>query len=398
MTVLKIKITVADKKPVSDSVVIMFVIFCLAWVLSLQLIHGADIDESVAGAASSTQRNIIMILLDDLGRSDIGLFGAEWDTPNIDAFIQDSITLSHHYVGYVCSTSRSQFLTGRYSFHMGYGEFNVFDNEKMGAVPQGSPTIAEYLKYFSNYQTYSIGKWHLGSPTYSNIASSRGFDYFFGYNGGMEDYRGKSRSCSLGTFTDFWENDEPYIDEYGEDSDAFEEYSTDLYMTKLLSLIDENHVNVDDNDNKPFFAYLGFQAIHKPFSQDTKYYDRCKERYDDLMKGFSNRIGVCEAILGVDHQLGKFIEYFQSSKKAQKVWDNTVIILTSDNGGSLDSASCNYPLRGGKNTFYEGNEKVVAIGMHIWDPCTHNACGFIVFLFFFRFLCVSLLFFLCCMG
>ena len=71
----------------------------------------------------------------------------------------------------MCSASRSQFLTGRYSYHMGYGELNVFDIEKIGAVPQGSPTIAEYLKYFADYKTYGIGKWHLGTPTYSSLAS-----------------------------------------------------------------------------------------------------------------------------------------------------------------------------------------------------------------------------------
>ena len=76
-------------------------------------------------------------------------------------------------------------------------------------------------------------------------------------------------------------------------------------------------------------------------------------------------IDTCEAMLGIDTQFGKLIEFFQSSEELKNVWDNTLIIFTSDNGGSLDAGSCNYPLRGGKNTFFEGNQRVHTFGMYI---------------------------------
>ena len=125
-------------------------------------------------------RNIIFIMLDDLGRADIGSMGAEWETPHLDKFLSESVILDNHYIGYVCSASRSQFLTGRYSYHSGYGTLDVFDLQKIGHVPLQTPFITEYLKYYTSYKTYGIGKWQLGSPTYNNMAINRGFDKFWG--------------------------------------------------------------------------------------------------------------------------------------------------------------------------------------------------------------------------
>ena len=125
-------------------------------------------------------RNIIFIMLDDLGRADIGSMGAEWETPNLDKFLSESVILDNHYIGYVCSASRSQFLTGRYSYHSGYGTLDVFDLEKIGHVPLQTPFLTEYLKHYTSYRTYGVGKWQLGSPTYNNMAINRGFDKFWG--------------------------------------------------------------------------------------------------------------------------------------------------------------------------------------------------------------------------
>ena len=106
---------------------------------------GSDDNDDV-----ETPANIIFMIMDDMGRADIGKFGSEWDTPNLDSFLENSLTLDNHYIGYVCSASRSQFLTGRYSYHSGYGTLDVFDIEKIGHIPLQTPTIAEYLKEYTS--------------------------------------------------------------------------------------------------------------------------------------------------------------------------------------------------------------------------------------------------------
>ena len=371
-----------------------------------------NLDEEYHGK----QSNVILLMFDDLGRSDISAFGAEWDTPNIDLFLQESVILSHHYIGYVCSASRSQFLTGRYSYHNGYGTLNVFDIEKLGAVPLSTPTIAEYLQQVGDYNTYAIGKWQLGNPTYSNMAHSRGFDHFWGFNGGMEDYRAKVKSMpDIGNLQfpdpdqemgeEPQESDETQIDDEADENDSDNEsggeeqqeitfrdffhnlestgswdgdYSTDQYIDKAIEIIgyesDQYYKATKLNSkrrssssisSKPFFMYVGFQAIHFPFSEDTPYYQDCKEYAMASIDTNDNeeRMGVCESILGVDFQLGRLFDFFQTDAKTKALWDNTLVILTSDNGGDIDEGSCNYPLRGGKNTFFEGGQRVLAAGM-----------------------------------
>jgi len=309
--------------------------------------------------------NILMIMLDDLGRTDVSAFGSEWPTPNIDSFMEDSISLSHHYIGYVCSTSRSQFLTGRHSFHNGYGTLDVFDRAKLGGIPQGTPTVADYLKTYGGYKTYAVGKWQLGYSFNEQTPNYRGFDYFWGFYGGLEEYFDKTAQIRPADgdphkirkdkteYYDFWENMEP-------DYTAAGTYSTYQYLTKLTDIIDShNKADEDDYVNEdPFFVYLALQAPHMPFpDEDTEFGTMCDTIYDKYYSDIEDRDGVCEGMLGLDYFMGSLMDYF-SSDKLKDMWENTVIIFTTDNGGALSHGSCNYPLRGGKNTYFDGNTRV----------------------------------------
>ena len=290
--------------------------------------------------------NIIMIMMDDMGQSDIGLYGAEWETPNIDAFIKDSITLSHHYVGYVCSASRSQFLTGRYSFHSGFAKQYPFDRGELGGMPLAVPTIANYLKKYANYDTYAIGKWQLGTAIEEQLPNSRGFDMFYGFLGGFEDYYSKSTPIWSNDddpmyikkddteYLDFWLNKEPI------DSTS-NIYSTTLYANKMIEILGARM------SQEPFFMYAGLQASHIPFSYESEFYTKCKDSYLSAIYGkneIKTRDGVCEAMLGVDDAMGKLITFLKSDEMVN-VWDDTIIIFTTDNGGSISEGGCNYPLR-----------------------------------------------------
>ena len=327
-------------------------LYCLVTMLSF---FGSCCESSNTNDAGEKPANVIMIMVDDFGRTDIGSYGSEWPTPNIDSFASSSITLSRHYVGYVCSASRSQFLTGRYSFHNGYGTLNVFDVNRLGAIPQNTPTLMEYLSKEGNYKTYGIGKWQLGSITDTHLPFNRGFDTFVGFNGGLEGYFDKTASGYL----DFWQDLELT-------SDYSDAYSTDQYFDETIKTL-ERHRNMDNSENIPFFMYVGLQATHTPFpthvdSEITKYYEFCLEKYGTEIEDFDDRVNVCEGILGIDAGMGQLMEYFDKIRKSggsTSLWDNTIIILTSDNGGAINSGSCNYPLRGGKNTFWEGGQRIL---------------------------------------
>ena len=106
--------------------------------------------------------NILFIMLDGLGWGDLSIDGGQFPTKNMDELMKNSVRLNRHYVGLLCSPSRTQFLTGRYAMHLGNGIFLPWDDAEIGGVPIGQPTIAQWLSKFGDYTTYGVGKWHLG--------------------------------------------------------------------------------------------------------------------------------------------------------------------------------------------------------------------------------------------
>jgi arylsulfatase A-like enzyme len=170
---------------------------------------------------NSNSPNILVVTLDDVGYSDIGALGAEWSTTNLDRFLSNSVEFTHHYSGYTDSASRSQLLTGVHSYHTGYGELgSSFGTSTIGAIPIGTPTLAEYIKEFSTnkYNTYYIGTWDLGHSLDAHTPNSRGFDYFYGMLTNENDVITKKSSVNINeidpsyitkhhkSFIDFWEN------------------------------------------------------------------------------------------------------------------------------------------------------------------------------------------------
>lgn len=118
--------------------------------------------------------NIVFVTLDDVGFNDIGSLGAEWDTPNFDNFLKESVSMTHHYSGYSDSASRSQILTGLHSWHTGYGrQASSFTTNTIAGLPLSVPTMAEYLKQEGNYDTFYIGAWGLGHTIAEHTPNAR---------------------------------------------------------------------------------------------------------------------------------------------------------------------------------------------------------------------------------
>ena len=172
-----------------------------------------------------TRPNIILIVADDLGYSDLGCYGGEIKTPALDKMAQKGIRLTHMYNAGMCVISRSSLLTGQWWPKTEYGI-------------QKDPNIAQKLKA-SGYRTGLIGKWHLkGEP------NDKGFDYFFGFLGGYSSYFKGSQDYRL--------NKAPFND-FGDDF-----YSTDAFSDHAIRFIKK------DTKDQPFFLYLSYQAPHNP--------------------------------------------------------------------------------------------------------------------------------------
>ena len=145
----------------------------------------------IVSVASSVKRpHILLIVADDLGWNDVGFHSAnestQVPTPNLDTLAKDGVTLNNYYVQPVCSPTRSCLMTGRHVIHTG-----IYDPDcgpgNTNAVPTNFTMLPKHLKLF-NYSTVAIGKWHLGMFSPSVVPTGRGFDRYFGYYSGAEDY------------------------------------------------------------------------------------------------------------------------------------------------------------------------------------------------------------------
>jgi len=192
--------------------------------------------------------NVIVILADDLGYSDLGCFGSEINTPNIDRIAQEGITFTQFYNAARCNPTRAALLTGRYPHQTDVGFSDVGIPGYRGRLNLESVTIAEILQR-SGYRTLMSGKWHLGHEP-EQWPVKRGFDRFFGLIGGAGS---------------FWEvlPDEQYQlaldDQIWNPAPEDDFYFTEAITDHALEFIDEAV-----RENNPFFLYLSYTAPHWP--------------------------------------------------------------------------------------------------------------------------------------
>lgn len=308
--------------------------------------------------AQKEQRpNIVLVLVDDLGFSDVGPFGAnEIETPNLDKLASEGLRLKEFYNNSICAPTRASLLTGQYQHKAGVGYFNVNLGlpAYQGFLNHESLTLAEVLKS-GGYSTIMSGKWHVGDDK-DQWPNQRGFDNFFGFIGGASNY------YEIGSkdepLVPLVKNNEPYY----LDPDK---YLTDEITNNALSFLTDQ-----SKENKPFFLYLAYNAPHWPLQalpQDiAKYKGKYQMGWDSLRviryrnaikKGlidpnqkitehdpalkpwntltydeqqyWESRQEVYAAMIDhVDQGVGKLLAKLKELKKDQ----NTLIIFISDNG------------------------------------------------------------------
>ncbi|ELR98093.1 arylsulfatase [Gloeocapsa sp. PCC 73106] len=285
--------------------------------------------------AEINKPNIIVILADDLGWNDVGFHGSEIKTPNLDKLAASGVRLERFYVKSVCTPTRAAFLTGRHPFRYGMSTGVIKPWDKVG-LPLEEKTIAETLKE-AGYYTAILGKWHLGHYQESFLPTSRGFDYHYGHYLGGIDYFTHNDDF-LGALD--WHRNRIHLKEEG--------YATDLIGQEAVKLIN-NH----NYEQQPLFLYIAFNAPHTPLHAKTEDIEDYLTIDDEKRRVFAAQVQ------SMDEAIGKIIQSLEN----QQVCDNTFVFFVSDNGGSVMRANRgdNRPLRGGKNSLYEGGVRVPAI-------------------------------------
>ncbi len=294
---------------------------------------------ALAQTAPPQTPNVVLIITDDLGYADTGVYGAtDIRTPHIDGLAEQGIRMTDFYSnGVLCTPTRAGLISGRYQQR--YGIENAFGGaEPTGdrGLPATGNSLPQLLKN-NGYATALIGKWHLGYIP-EKRPNAHGFDYFFGLRSGYHDYyTHRSRDGE----PDLWENDEPI---------EVEGYMTDLITERAVSFIERSA-------NGPFFIDVAYNAPHWPYQvPDRPSVSRGSARH--LMpsdSSTSTREDYVAMVERVDDGVGEILATLERLGLAE----NTIVIFTNDHGGEW--LSSNAPFFHRKWTVWEGGIRVPTI-------------------------------------
>ncbi len=217
---------------------------------------------------TNKQPNILLIVADDLGYADLGVFGSDIATPNIDALAATGITFSRFHTAPTCAPTRAMLLSGNDNHIAGMGSQFRKTGEwgYEGYLSDRVVTIPQVLQS-AGYNTYMAGKWHLGTEPEQNPVNKGFGSSFVLLQGGGNHYNDQNLFDDSVSFYTINGEHVPWPDG---------EYSTKVYTDKLIGFIDENK-----NDGKPFFALATYTSPHWPLQVDSAYWVKYKNRYND---------------------------------------------------------------------------------------------------------------------
>jgi arylsulfatase A-like enzyme len=336
--------------------------------------------QKLPGQHETGRPNIVLLLFDDAGYSDMSAFGGEIQTPNIERIVREGMTVKRFYTTARCSPTRAGILSGRHPHDVGMADlagpkFNTHLPAYQGQLPLDIPLVSELLQA-AGYQTYLEGKWHLGDipgrepdPAAQAAPNLRGFDHFIGF------IRGRAPP---------YPKPEQRVYQHNEKSIAFEQ---GWYSVKGLNdeLINQLSQQFQTKAETPFFVYIGSQSPHDPLQGPQALIDQYRKVYqrpaEDLwqervarmrqmsifppdaptrMPLFSSQdVATIRAtaatraamIESTDAEFGKLLRLLEENGKLA----NTLVIVTSDNGATSETFKLtNAPYRGAKATLHEG--------------------------------------------
>jgi arylsulfatase A-like enzyme len=331
-------------------------------------------DTAAPAARADTRANIVFILADDLGYADIGAFGGEIPTPNLDALARSGMLLTNFYAGMTCSPTRAMLMSGMSNHLSGLGVMGQPNREDQ----RGQPGYEGYLNFRvaslaelmtdAGYNTYMTGKWHLGEEVETG-PRARGF---------RRSWVSLDGAAHLGPWD--WRGPEPARYRDGDEivyvDDDF--YSTRVYTEKMIEYIDQ-----DRGDGRPFFAFLAYTAPHWPLQAPDESIARFSGWYDDGYEALYARRFARQRELGLvppgaepipdtrfnprwstlndeekaiearrmevyaamvddlDRYIGEFIDYLKEIGE----FENTFIMFASDNGPESTRRDLMPPIR-----------------------------------------------------
>jgi len=317
-------------------------------------------------AATPSAPNFIVINIDDLGYADIGPFGSELHrTPNLNRMAQEGMKLTCFYAAPVCSPSRSALMTGCYPKRVLPIPGVLFPGGKVGLNPE-EQTVAEVLKG-AGYATACIGKWHLGDqPEF--LPTRQGFDLYYGipYSNDMGPRADGSKSDlgkPLPKPQEGAKKETVARNQGGDETGLKGDAQTPLPLLRNETVVarvraqeqtelvtrytDEALKFIRENQAKKFFLYLPHNAVHFPLYPGKAFQGKSRNGlYGDWVEE-------------IDWSVGRVLDTLRDLKLAEK----TLVIFTSDNGGTVRSV--NAPLRGMKGTTLEGGMRTPTLA---WWP------------------------------
>ena len=306
----------------------------------------------------NTQHNLVFIIVDDLGWKDVGYMGSDfYETPNIDKLSDNSTVFNSAYsASPVCSPTRASIMTGKHHIRVNITDWipgvdpknrYLVGPEDMHQLPLEEVTIAEILES-NGYSTMYSGKWHLGSEGF--YPEDQGFTI---NKGGFE------KGSPMGGYYSPYKNPKLSDGPKGE-------YLTERLTDESIKFIKERDVS------KPFAVFLSFYNVHTPIQANLKhidYYENKLKKYSDATIQTTNE-GKAISVLNqrnpnyasmvhsTDENIGRLISFL----KDKNLYDSTLIIFTSDNGGLSTQArvapTSTKPLRAGKGWLYEGGIRI----------------------------------------
>lgn len=283
-----------------------------------------------ARAAEAPRPNVVVLLIDDLGRADCGFMGGkEIRTPQLDKLAAAGTILDQFYVQPVCSPTRAALMTGRYPMRYGL-QVGVIRPWAQYGLPLEERTLAQALRQ-AGYATAICGKWHLGTIRPDYLPTKRGFDHQYGHYLGAIDCFTHMRD---GGFD--WHRDDRECRDEG--------YSSFLLADEAVRIVEAA------KPEQPFFLYVPFNAVHSPLQSPPEY----ESQYADLPK---SRRDYARMLTALDDAIGRIV----AAIDRRGLRKNTLFIFSSDNGGPAPGRTTdNGPLRAGKGTVYEGGVRVAA--------------------------------------
>ena len=348
----------------------------LGFIVIVFFMIGCDAENSTRTAANDSEDNptdagkarpnIILILADDMGYSDVGSFGSEISTPNLDQLAMSGVRMSNLYAAVACSPTRTMLLSGADSHRAGMG--TMFGDQAPNQL--GQPGYEGYMNYDvvsiatllkdADYHTYMTGKWHLGN-TEELSPKARGFEQSFALlQGGAGHFDDTTMMIAF---------EKAWFRENGKRAELPDHFfSSEFYTDKMIEYIKSN-----EDDENPFFGYLAYTAPHWPLQAPKEYIDKYKGKYEDgyevlkenrlkamqdlgiVMPGVQTTLPTYPAednwdnltseqkriknremeiyaamVDNMDFHIGRLLQYLDSSGQR----DNTLIIFMSDNGAS----------------------------------------------------------------